>query len=73
MIEDPSIAIPAAEKNKDESESGEEERPESRIVTTQEEIEAYYIIKSILRSNIDTQRVVMRDTISYLLWDFIGW
>ncbi|MDY6993235.1 MAG: type I restriction endonuclease [Pseudomonadota bacterium] len=65
MIEEPSIATPATEKSKDEPDNEEEEHTESRIVTTQEEIEGYYIVKSILRSQIDAQRVVMRDTISY--------
>lgn len=38
---------------------------ESRIVTTQEEWEAYYLIKSILRDTVDPSRVVIRDAISY--------
>jgi len=35
------------------------------IVTTQEEYEAYYIIKSILRDTLDSKRVVIRDQQSY--------
>lgn len=35
------------------------------IVTTQDEIEAYFIIKSILRETIDVKRIVMRDQQSY--------
>lgn len=38
---------------------------ESRIETTEEELESYYIIKSILRSIVDASRIVHRDTISY--------
>lgn len=38
---------------------------ESRIVTTQEEIDAYNIIKAILCKSVDAARVTMRDTISY--------
>jgi predicted type IV restriction endonuclease len=35
------------------------------IVTTEEEIEGYNIIKAILRDTIDVKRIVMRDTKSY--------
>jgi predicted type IV restriction endonuclease len=37
----------------------------SAIVTTQEEIEAYFIVKSILRDKIDPKRIAMRDAQSY--------
>ena len=33
--------------------------------TTEEEVEGYYIVKSILREVIDPRRVTMRDRISY--------
>ncbi len=39
--------------------------PKEQIVTTQEEIEAFYIIKSILRDSVDIQRIKYKDTISY--------
>lgn len=39
---------------------------ESKIVTTQEELEAYYVIKSIVRNVVDPARVFERDTQSYL-------
>lgn len=35
------------------------------IVTTQEEIEAFHIVKAILREAVDPKRVIMRDTVSY--------
>ena len=38
---------------------------ESRIVTTEEEIEGHSIVREILKETIDPERVVMRDTISY--------
>jgi len=41
------------------------EIPESKIITTQEEWEGFYIIKSILRKTIDVNRIVMKDTIGY--------
>lgn len=37
----------------------------ARIVTTQEELEGYYIVKSILREVVDINRVYQRDTVSY--------
>ena len=38
---------------------------ESGIVTTQEEIDSYLIVKAILRPVVDLSRVVYRDTLSY--------
>jgi hypothetical protein len=35
------------------------------IITTQEEIEAYFTIKAILRDTLDVKRIVMRDAQSY--------
>lgn len=35
------------------------------IVTTEQEIEGYHIVKSIVRTVVDVNRVVMRDTLSY--------
>jgi len=39
---------------------------EIKIITTQEEIEGFYIIKSILREICDTDRIHYRDTQSYM-------
>lgn len=39
--------------------------PESGIVTTEEEIEGFFIVKSILRENIDSKRITYRDALSY--------
>ena len=38
---------------------------ENKIVTTVEEMEAYYLIKSILRTKIESQRIAYRDALSY--------
>lgn len=38
---------------------------EEQIVTTQEELEAFYIVKSILRDSVDIKRIKYKDTISY--------
>lgn len=45
--------------------SVEEEKVENRIVTTEEELEAFYIVKSILRNDIPSERVTYRDALSY--------
>lgn len=39
--------------------------PEKQIITTEEELESYYIIKSILRNVIDQSRLSYKDTLSY--------
>lgn len=41
------------------------EKKERKIVTTIEELEAYAVIKSILRTIVDSDRIVYRDTESY--------
>lgn len=39
---------------------------EEQIVTTQEELEAFYLIKSILRESVDIGRIKYKDTVNYL-------
>ncbi|WP_299230267.1 type I restriction endonuclease [uncultured Bacteroides sp.] len=39
--------------------------PVSKIITTEEELEAFYIIKSILRNTINSDRITYRDAQSY--------
>ncbi|HEX9652700.1 MAG TPA: type I restriction endonuclease [bacterium] len=48
----------------EEEKAGGEAR-DKEIDTTPEELEAYYIVKSILRETIDPARIVHRDTMSY--------
>ena len=43
----------------------EEKIKEKKIETTDEEFEAYYIIKTLLRDAIDPKRINIRDTINY--------
>ena len=38
---------------------------ERRIVTTEEELEGFFIVKSILREVVDSDRIAYRDTLSY--------
>jgi hypothetical protein len=39
--------------------------PASLVVTTDEELEGFYIVKSLLRQNIDSKRITFRDAQSY--------
>lgn len=39
--------------------------PDDQVVTSEEEREGYYIVKSILREVVDVERIAARDTMSY--------
>ena len=52
-------------ENNAEAAAPEPEEPKSKIVTTQEEIESFYIIRGILAGIVDVNDVVHRDTESY--------
>ncbi len=43
----------------------EAQKEGSRIVKTEDEIEGYYIVKSILREVVDVKRIFMRDRLNY--------
>jgi predicted type IV restriction endonuclease len=45
---------------------GEDAGDESAVVTSEEELEGFYIIKSMLRTLVDPNRIVHRDTQSYM-------
>jgi len=56
----------SAIKKEEESNHVEEEQiEESKIITTEEEIEAFHIVKSILRTKVQLERISSRDTQSY--------
>ncbi|MDW7668044.1 MAG: type I restriction endonuclease [Bacillota bacterium] len=66
------IALKSNEDDDIESEAISEEKPSvedldpsSRIDTTDDEIESFYIVKSILRDTIDPSRISYKDTLSY--------
>lgn len=59
-----SIAEPMANTITD-SPIVQESIDENKVLTTQEELEGFYIIKSILKEYVDLKRVVYRDTQSY--------
>lgn len=52
-------------KQNDPQEGLESTSDEEKIITTEEEIEGFYIIRSILRQSIDIKRINHRDTQSY--------
>lgn len=59
---------PATQKDQQEEQKADEEGKqsvESRIVTTEEELEGYYIVKSILHGHVSAERIFYRDTIGY--------
>ena len=49
----------------DISESANEETPQSKIVTTEQEIESFYIVRGILAGTTDVSNIAYRDTESY--------
>jgi hypothetical protein len=66
------VRISAALNQEKESQTANEQtgidielQGEKSVETTQEETEAFLIIKSILRSHIDVSRIVQRDALSY--------
>lgn len=50
---------------KEEAAEAEKQEEENKVITTVDEIEAYSIIKSILRTKVDAKRIAMRDALSY--------
>jgi hypothetical protein len=48
-----------------ENDQASEEEAKSNIETTVEEIEAFYIVKSLLRPHIDINRIFYRDTVKF--------
>lgn len=74
MSERLNIAIKSTERNEDAPPQANEDvqkndegkvSVESRIVTTEEELEGFYIVKSILRNHISSERITYRDALSY--------
>lgn len=55
----------ADSKQVQEPEAEAADQKDNKIQTTEEELEAFYIIKSIIRSSIDAERITHRDSQSY--------
>lgn len=62
--EEPAPVIEEAPSEVDEEDDGDKS-PSREIHTTEEEIEGFFVIKSILRDSINVKRVHIRDTKSY--------
>jgi hypothetical protein len=58
-------AINQTKQKQAEQESSVIESDENKIVTTEQEVESFFIVKSILRTKIASERVVYRDAQSY--------
>jgi hypothetical protein len=54
--------VPAAELSDNGASAS---APDKAVVTTEEEMEAFYIVKAILREAVDIKRIYARDTASY--------
>lgn len=62
-------ALSADEADVPEAEPTQEEEPikkKSKIVTTQEELEGYFIVKNILKSVVDVDDITYKDTETYM-------
>ena len=58
--------VPVSAEAEPESETASEEVAEDGIVTTEEEVEGFHIVKAIVREVVDANRVAYRDTKSYM-------
>ena len=61
VSEKSTVEAASTEKDADVSDSNE-----SKIVTTEEELEAYCIIKNLLKDVVDLQGITYKDTESYI-------
>lgn len=61
------LSVNEEEKNNDDEslELTTDQVSNDGIVTTEEEIEGYHIVKAILSANVEVEKIVMRDTKSY--------
>lgn len=54
-----------SEPQQPEGDSPENAGSDSRIVTTEEEREAYYLVKSLLMGIVESERIIMRDAVNF--------
>ncbi|MEI7510634.1 MAG: type I restriction endonuclease [Candidatus Peregrinibacteria bacterium] len=59
------LKLALTKENKKDSDEEMKNQKESKIVTTEEEIESFFVVKSILRDKVDISRVYYRDVESY--------
>jgi len=65
MITDKLESALASDKENSTVIENEEKKIDNKIVTTEEELEGFHIIKSIIREKIDANRVIYRDIQNY--------
>lgn len=58
-------SAPAKEVQEEEQGAQEQPRSKKEVVTTEEEMEGFHIVKAILRETVDPSRIAPRDTLSY--------
>ena len=59
------LKMAMSDQKSDEEDSNGEPEDNNGIITTVEEVEAFYIVRAILRNVVESNRVTMRDTKSY--------
>lgn len=64
-LADDELSKPPSSSGQDTAEALDEDNQENRIVTTDEELEGFYIVKSILCQVIAPRRVIQRDAVTY--------
>ena len=62
---DPVSRIEEGAEQPSEALSGDDTGADNKVVTTEEELEGYYIVKSILREVVPAERITMRDRLNY--------
>lgn len=55
----------SSQQTEDQNETPAEQEPQDGIITTEDELEGYAIVKAIMREIVDVKRISMRDTKSY--------
>lgn len=60
-----SALTPDAPEHTEEQPTSNNDAPKSKIVTTEEELEAFYIVRGILAGTVPVEDIVFRDTESY--------
>ncbi len=62
----PSLKSPQWKRQVQKKDADTPDSNESKIVTTEEELEAYFIIKNLLKDVVDLQDITYKDTESYI-------
>jgi hypothetical protein len=66
------LKVALSEAEQTEKETAQPEEPKPKIITTEEEIEAFHIIRAILRQFVPAEKIEYKDTQSYFVVLFEG-